>query len=89
MVVVVFCCVIKLAQLKEELREKEEEFNTENDRLRQERDEIKERAKVLWMDLENLRIEMCVIFLREGVGGGREGKGRGERRGARTNLNHT
>ena len=52
----------QLAQLKDELREKEEEYNVENDRLRQERDEIKERAKVLWMDLENLRIEMLSLI---------------------------
>lgn len=46
---------IQVAQLKDELREKEEMFAAENERLRQERNEIKERAKMLWIDLENLR----------------------------------
>lgn len=47
--------MIQVAQLKDELREKDEMFAAENERLRQERNEIKERAKMLWIDLENLR----------------------------------
>lgn len=48
----------QLDQLRCELQEKEEMFSAENDRLRLERNDIKDRAKSLWVDIENLRREM-------------------------------
>lgn len=48
----------QVEQLRRELEEKEEAYSVENERLRQERNDIKERAKGLWDDLENLRREM-------------------------------
>ncbi|CAM9813963.1 unnamed protein product [Scytosiphon promiscuus] len=47
-----------LDQLRCELEEKEEMFSAENDRLRLERNDIKDRAKSLWVDIENLRREI-------------------------------
>lgn len=45
----------QVEQLRNELIEKEEELSAENERLRLERNDIKERAKGLWVDIENLR----------------------------------
>ncbi|CBJ32860.1 expressed unknown protein [Ectocarpus siliculosus] len=42
-------------QLRHELEEKEATLSAENERLRLERNDIKDRAKGLWVDLENLR----------------------------------
>ncbi|CAM9819708.1 unnamed protein product, partial [Ectocarpus sp. 8 AP-2014] len=42
-------------QLQHELEEKEATLSAENERLRLERNDIKDRAKGLWVDLDNLR----------------------------------
>ncbi|CAM9640748.1 unnamed protein product [Ectocarpus fasciculatus] len=42
-------------QLRHELEDKEATLSAENERLRLERNDIKDRAKGLWVDLENLR----------------------------------
>lgn len=51
----------QVEQLRNELIEKEETLSAENERLRLERNDIKERAKALWVDIENLRRERRVL----------------------------